>query len=67
MRAAIDGLRIALVLGAIVLVLVAVLVSQRVARGVLAPFEEAALAAHRIEAGDLTARVPVTSDDEFGV
>jgi signal transduction histidine kinase len=36
------------------------------ARGVLAPVDAASRAAERIEGGDLTARVPVTSDDEFG-
>ena len=37
-----------------------------IARGVLAPVEAASVAAGRIEQGDLSARVPVTSDDEFG-
>ncbi len=37
-----------------------------IARGVLAPVEAASRAAERIERGDLSARVPVTSDDEFG-
>ena len=32
----------------------------------LAPVEAASRAAERIEHGDLSARVPVTSDDEFG-
>lgn len=64
--AAIDQLRLALAIGALALVIVALLVSRRVARGVLAPVEEASVAAQRIEAGDLSARVPVTSDDEFG-
>ena len=32
----------------------------------LAPVEAASRAAERIERGDLSARVPVTSDDEFG-
>ena len=36
------------------------------ARGVLAPVEAASRAAERLEHGDLSARVPVTSDDEFG-
>ena len=40
--------------------------ARRVARGVLAPVEAASRAAERIERGDLSARVPVTSDDEFG-
>ena len=36
-------------------------------RGVLVPVETAGRVAERIEAGDLTARVPVTSRDEFGL
>ena len=42
------------------------LVARVIARGVLAPVEAASRAAERIERGDLSARVPVTSDDEFG-
>ena len=34
--------------------------------GVLAPVDAASRAAERIERGDLSARVPVVSDDEFG-
>ncbi|MEO5940629.1 MAG: HAMP domain-containing protein, partial [Candidatus Limnocylindrales bacterium] len=63
---ALDQLRIALVVGALVLALVAVVAARVVARGVLAPVDEAGRAAERIEAGDLSARVPVTSSDEFG-
>ena len=44
----------------------ALVVARRVARGVLAPVDAASRAAERIEGGDLSARVPVTSDDEFG-
>ena len=40
--------------------------SRLVARGVLAPVDQAARAAERIAGGDLSARVPVTSTDEFG-
>jgi two-component system sensor histidine kinase MtrB len=54
------------VLGALVLIVVALLVARVIARGVLAPVEAASRAAERIEGGDLSARVPVTSDDEFG-
>jgi signal transduction histidine kinase len=64
---ALDQLRLALGVGALVLALVAVVVARVVARGVLAPVGEASLAAERIERGDLSARVPVTSSDEFGV
>lgn len=61
-----QQLRLALGVGALLLVLLALLVARSVARGVLAPVEAASRAAERIEGGDLSARVPVTSDDEFG-
>ena len=53
--------------GTIVLILLALLVARVIARGVLAPVEAAGRAAERIERGDLSARVPVTSNDEFGI
>jgi signal transduction histidine kinase len=59
-------LRLALAGGALVLVAVALLVARAVARGVLSPVNTAALAAQRIERGDLATRVPVASSDEFG-
>jgi two-component system sensor histidine kinase MtrB len=61
-----DLLRLTLAAGAIGLVLVAALIARVVARGVLAPVQEASLAAERIADGDLAARVPVTGRDEFG-
>ena len=60
-------LRIALLAGGILLAIIAVVVARLVARGILAPVDEAARTAARIAHGDLGARVPVTSDDEFGV
>ena len=63
---ALAQLRTALVVGTIVLILLALLVARVIARGVLAPVEAAGRAAERIERGDLSARVPVTSNDEFG-
>ena len=63
---ALDQLRLALVVGALILALVAVVAARVVARGVLAPVDEASRAAERIEGGDLSARVAVTSTDEFG-
>jgi two-component system sensor histidine kinase MtrB len=63
---AIDQLRLALVLGAIILLLVALAAVRLIVGGVLAPVEEAGRIAERIERGDLAARVPVTSRDEFG-
>jgi two-component system sensor histidine kinase MtrB len=63
---AIDQLRLAVVVGTLLLVAVALLTARILARGILAPVEEAGAAAERIEHGDLLARVPVTSHDEFG-
>jgi two-component system sensor histidine kinase MtrB len=65
-QAAIDQLRLALVIGSLVLVGLALLTARILARGILAPVEEAGETAERIERGDLLARVPVTSHDEFG-
>ena len=59
-------LRLALIVGSVILVLLALVAARAIARGVLAPVEAAGRAAERIERGDLTARVPVTSSDEFG-
>jgi signal transduction histidine kinase len=60
-------LRAALIVGTVVLALIALVAARVVARGVLAPVDEAARTAARIAHGDLSARVAVTSDDEFGV
>ena len=65
-QAAIDQLRLALLIGSLVLVGLALLTARILARGILAPVEEAGETAERIERGDLLARVPVTSHDEFG-
>jgi two-component system sensor histidine kinase MtrB len=59
-------LRAGLLAGTVVLIGVALVAARGVARGVLAPVEEASRAAERIERGDLSARVPVASSDEFG-
>jgi signal transduction histidine kinase len=61
-----EQLRLALGVGALALAIVAIVAARFLARGVLAPVEAASRAAERIERGDLSARVPVTSDDEFG-
>jgi two-component system sensor histidine kinase MtrB len=63
---ALAQLRVALIAGTLILIVLALLVARVIARGVLAPVEAAGRAAERIEQGDLSARVPVTSDDEFG-
>ncbi|HSL75746.1 MAG TPA: HAMP domain-containing sensor histidine kinase [Candidatus Limnocylindrales bacterium] len=64
---AVGQLRAALLIGTIVLVIAALVAARRLARGILSPIEEAGRTAERIERGDLLARVPVTSRDEFGV
>ena len=64
---AVGQLRAALLIGSIVLVIAALVAARRLARGILSPIEEAGRTAERIERGDLLARVPVTSRDEFGV
>jgi two-component system sensor histidine kinase MtrB len=61
-----DQLRLALGAGALLLAILGIVAARFLARGVLAPVDAASRAAERIEGGDLTARVPVTSDDEFG-
>ena len=65
-ESALAALRVGLLVGTAGLILVALIASRAVARGVLAPVEEASRAAERIERGDLSARVPVESTDEFG-
>lgn len=64
--ATLGQLRLALGGGALVLVVIALLAARSIARGVLSPVEAAGRAAERIEQGDFSARVPVTSRDEFG-
>ncbi len=64
--AALGQLRLALGGGALGLALLALVAARLAARGVLRPVEAAGRAAERIERGDLSARVPVTSRDEFG-
>ncbi|HEX5825031.1 MAG TPA: HAMP domain-containing sensor histidine kinase [Candidatus Limnocylindrales bacterium] len=66
LEATLDQLRLALGVGALVLAILAIVAARFLARGVLAPVEAAGRAAERIERGDLSARVPVTSNDEFG-
>ncbi|MEA2622081.1 MAG: two-component system, OmpR family, sensor histidine kinase MtrB [Chloroflexota bacterium] len=63
---ALAGLAQALAVGAAVLVVVALLAAGVVARGVLRPVRAASEAAQRVGEGDLAARVPVASRDEFG-
>jgi signal transduction histidine kinase len=65
-EAALAQLRLALGVGTVLLALLALIAARLAARGVLAPVEAAGRAAERIQRGDLSARVPVTSRDEFG-
>jgi signal transduction histidine kinase len=63
---ALSQLRLGLGGGALLLAILGLIAARWVARGVLAPVNAAARAAERIEHGDLSVRVPVTSRDEFG-
>jgi two-component system, OmpR family, sensor histidine kinase MtrB len=65
-ESALATLRLGLVVGSTLLIGIALVAAGYVARGVLSPVEEASRAAERIERGDLSARVPVASSDEFG-
>jgi signal transduction histidine kinase len=65
-EAAIVQLGQALLVGGLVLTGLAVLAAGFVARGILRPVREASRAADRIAAGDLSARLPVDTHDEFG-
>src|SRR5665811_1035400 len=61
-----DRLRIALLVGSLVLIGVALATARAVARGILRPIDAAGRVAARIAGGQLDARVPATSRDEFG-
>jgi signal transduction histidine kinase len=65
-EATLGVLRLALGVGAALLVIAAVALARSLARGVLAPVDAASRAAERIALGDFSARVPVQSADEFG-
>ncbi len=67
LESALGLLRFGLGGGALILALVALVAARWIARGVLAPVEAASRAAERIERGDFSARVPVASNDEFGM
>jgi signal transduction histidine kinase len=63
---ALSRLRQALAIGGVLLVVLAALAGRLLARQLLRPVGEASDAAHRIEQGDLSARITVESHDEFG-
>ena len=52
--------------GALIAGLAAVVITMAISSRILRPVERLTEAAQRMEKGDLTARVPVTSDDEIG-
>ena len=64
--AALTRLWQALLVGGVVLVALAALAARGIARRVLHPVAAASRAAGAIAAGDLSARLPVESGDEFG-
>src|SRR5665811_1495871 len=61
-----DRLRIALLVGSLLLIGVALATARAVARGILRTIDAAGRAAARIADGQLDARAPATSRDEFG-
>jgi signal transduction histidine kinase len=63
---AVAQLRIALLVGSLLLIGVALATARAVARGILRPIDAAGRAAARIADGQLDARVPATARDEFG-
>ena len=65
-EAAIMRLGQALLVGGLVLTGIALLAAGFLARGILRPVRQASDAARRIAGGDLSARLPVGSSDEFG-
>jgi two-component system, OmpR family, sensor histidine kinase MtrB len=62
---AIQRLGQALLIGGLALVVLAALAARFVARGLLRPVRDGAVAAERIAEGDLSARLDTTSGDEF--
>jgi len=64
-EAALEQLRLGLVVAAIVAILLALTTARIVARGILRPVDSGSTAAARIAAGDLSARVPAGGADEF--
>ncbi len=65
-EAAIERLGQAVLVGGLLLTVLAALAAGAVTRGVLRPVRDASRAANRIATGDLSARLPVESRDEFG-
>lgn len=66
LEATLAQLRTGLVAAGLAALIVALLTASLIARRILRPVASASAAATRIAAGDLAARVPVDSSDEFG-
>lgn len=64
--AALSQLQRVLLIAGVGVALIGALVANRVARGVLRPVRRAGGAAEAMAAGDLSVRLPVESEDEFG-
>ncbi|MBI3752006.1 MAG: HAMP domain-containing histidine kinase [Chloroflexi bacterium] len=65
-RAALGQLQIGLVVGGLVAAVVALLAAGFIAGRILVPVRSGSVAAARIAAGDLSARIPETGTDELG-
>ena len=64
-EAALEQLRFGLLVAALIAVVLALATAGLVARGILRPVDSGSVAAARIAAGDLSARVPAGGADEF--
>jgi len=62
---ALGQLRVGLVIAAVIALLLAIATAGLIARGILRPVRSGSVAAARIAAGDLSARVPGGGTDEF--
>src|SRR5687767_14579424 len=62
---ALEQLRLGLIVAALIAVVLALATAGIVARGILRPVSSGSVAAARIAAGDLSARLPATGADEF--
>jgi two-component system sensor histidine kinase MtrB len=62
---ALEQLRLGLIVAALIAIVLALATAGIVARGILRPVSSGSVAAARIAAGDLSARLPATGADEF--
>ena len=63
--AALEQLRLGLLVAAVIAVVLALATARLIARGILRPVDSGSTAAARIAAGDLSARLPAGGADEF--